>query len=170
MAGITSSFRFKPLITGTTKTTPSPLESKLFGHRLYNPNSINSNSVSFSSTSTISTITARYGGGSRPSGSGGSRRYQKIQVEEDPALNISSIRYSRRQFSHFTCIYVCNCAYICVYSSAWFWNRSATVRLIDEEQNMVSALFCFCIYVCLVAEKMLGKKVRKIWSFVEVVV
>ncbi|GMY35598.1 translation initiation factor IF3-4, chloroplastic [Fagus crenata] len=109
MAGITSSFRFKPLITGTTKTTPSPLESKLFGHRFYNPNSINSNSVSFSSTSTISTITARYGGGSRPSGSGGSRRYQKIQVEEDPALNISSI-------------------------------RSATVRLIDEEQNMVGVV------------------------------
>uniref|UniRef100_A0A2N9FX10 Translation initiation factor 3 N-terminal domain-containing protein n=1 Tax=Fagus sylvatica TaxID=28930 RepID=A0A2N9FX10_FAGSY len=88
MAGITSSFRFKPLITGTTKTTPSPLESKLFGHRFYNPNSINSNSVSFSSTSTISTITARYGGGSRP------------------------LRF----------------------------RRSATVRLIDEEQNMVGVV------------------------------
>lgn len=161
MAGITSSFRFKPLITGTTKTTPSPLESKLFGHRLYNPNSINSNSVSFSSTSTISTITARYGGGSRPSGSGGSRRYQKIQVEEDPALNISSIRYSRRQFSHFTCIYVCNCAYICVYSSAWFWNRSATVRLIDEEQNMVSGFFVFVSMFVWLLRKCWEKKWEK---------
>ncbi|KAL0013493.1 hypothetical protein SO802_000562 [Lithocarpus litseifolius] len=94
MAGITStsssssSFGFKPFLT---KTTPfSTLESKLFGLRFSNPYSVNPNSVSLSSS--VSAITARYGGGSRPSGPGGSRRFQKSDSDDDQALNISSIR------------------------------------------------------------------------------
>ncbi|KAM4125680.1 hypothetical protein ACJW30_01G330800 [Castanea mollissima] len=92
MAGITSSssssFCFKPFLT---KTTPfSTLESKLFGLRFSNPNSVNSNSVSLSPS--VSAITARYGGGSRPSGPGGSRRFQKSDSDDEQALDISSIR------------------------------------------------------------------------------
>ncbi|XP_062158051.1 translation initiation factor IF3-4, chloroplastic [Alnus glutinosa] len=110
MAGITSSFPFKPLLTRTsTKTTLSPLESKLFGVRLLcYPYAIKSNSSSVSSNLTGS-ITARYGGGFRPSGSGNSKRFRKSDSDEDQALDISTI-------------------------------RSDKVRLIDDKQNMVGVV------------------------------
>ncbi|KAK6248204.1 hypothetical protein QUC31_019769 [Theobroma cacao] len=101
MAGITTSFPFKPLPTRPTKTIPlllSSLESKLFGLHFRNPNSFSSSS---SSLHCSAAITARYGGDSRFSGPGRSRRN-----DEDQALDISGI-------------------------------RSDSVRLIDEQQNMV---------------------------------
>ncbi|EOY31474.1 Translation initiation factor 3 protein isoform 1 [Theobroma cacao] len=101
MAGITTSFPFKPLPTRPTKTIPllrSSLESKLFGLHFRNANSFSSSS---SSLHCSAAITARYGGDSRFSGPGRSRRN-----DEDQALDISGI-------------------------------RSDSVRLIDEQQNMV---------------------------------
>lgn len=92
MAGITSSFACKPLLTRTTKTKPSLLESNLFGVRLYNPDTIRSCSISLSS-SLSGSITARYGGGSRSSGSGNSRQYRKSDSDDEQALDISTIRW-----------------------------------------------------------------------------
>ncbi|KAK9275481.1 hypothetical protein L1049_022748 [Liquidambar formosana] len=113
MAGITSSFPFKPLLS-RTKTTPSPplsftsFESKLFGLRLCNPNfSKHDPHISLSSSSPPGSITARYGGGGGGSRSG-SRRPQQSDIDDD-ALDMSSI-------------------------------RSASVRLIDEQQNMVGVV------------------------------
>ncbi|KAG6676391.1 translation initiation factor IF3-4, chloroplastic [Carya illinoinensis] len=105
MDGITSSFACKPLLTRATKMKPSLLESSLFGVRLYNPDTIRPSSISLSS-SLAGSITARYGGGSRFSGSGNSRQYRKSDSDDEKALDISTI-------------------------------RSATVRLIDDKQNMV---------------------------------
>ncbi|XVF47885.1 hypothetical protein PTKIN_Ptkin03bG0146100 [Pterospermum kingtungense] len=99
MAGIATSFPFKPLPTRPTKTIPlllSSLESKLFGLHFRNPNSFSSSSLQCSAA-----ITARFGGDSRSSGPGRSK-----QNDEEQALDLSSI-------------------------------RSDSVRLIDEQQNMV---------------------------------
>lgn len=103
MAGITGSFPFNPLLTRTsTKTTPSPFESKLFGVRLLcNHYAIKSNFISISSNRSGS-ITSRYGGGFRSSGSGNSKRFRKSDPsDEDQALDISTVRYLR--------LYICVC-------------------------------------------------------------
>ncbi|KAF6176489.1 hypothetical protein GIB67_007872 [Kingdonia uniflora] len=86
MAGITttsSSFTFKPISFST--------KSELFGVRLTN----NPNFIKFDSSRSVLSVSiiARFGG-SRPS-SGGARRsreFRKVEVEEDPALDIASIR------------------------------------------------------------------------------
>ncbi|KAG6625584.1 hypothetical protein I3843_16G105800 [Carya illinoinensis] len=109
MAGIASCFPSKPLLTRTLTATPSRLDSKLFGVRLFNIGTIKSSSISLSSTLGGSSVTARYGGGFRPSGPRNSRQYRKSDSDDDQALDISTI-------------------------------RSATVRLIDEKQNMVGVL------------------------------
>ncbi|OMP01635.1 Translation initiation factor 3 [Corchorus capsularis] len=101
MAGITTSIHLKPLPTRHTKTIPlllSSLESK-FGIHFRSTNSFPSSSLHCSAV-----ITARYGGDSRFSGPGRSKKN-----DDDQALDISSI-------------------------------RSDTVRLIDEEQNMVGVV------------------------------
>ncbi|KAJ9557937.1 hypothetical protein OSB04_012551 [Centaurea solstitialis] len=100
MAGITTTScsipPFKQPISG------SHFQSKLFHLRLDFPNS----SISRGCT----TITCRYGGGGGGySRQGDTRRPKKNASDDDPALDISSI-------------------------------RSTTVRLIDEEQNMVGVV------------------------------
>ncbi|XP_054821276.1 translation initiation factor IF3-4, chloroplastic isoform X2 [Prosopis cineraria] len=101
MAGITSTFPFKLIHSTTSSTSPyllSPLsssDSKLFGFRLSNPNSLKLDppvSISFAP------VTARYGGGD-------SRRYRN-NSDDEQVLDLDNI-------------------------------RSDTVRLIDENQNMV---------------------------------
>jgi len=46
-----------------------------------------------------------------------------------------------------------------------FDNRSATVRLIDAKQNMVSSFFCFCVYVSVRVWWLRKWWEKKIWSF-----
>ncbi|CAK9168880.1 unnamed protein product [Ilex paraguariensis] len=109
MAGLTSTFPFKPLLS-KPKPSPSPplslslFDSKLFGLRLPNSNSFTSASP-ISSASPVS-ISARYGGGGGGSFRTGPRDYQRSRSDEDPSLDMSTI-------------------------------RSDSVRLIDENQNMV---------------------------------
>lgn len=93
MAGIASCFPSKPLLTRTLTATPSRLDSKLFGVRLFNIGTIKSSSISLSSTLGGSSVTARYGGGFRPSGPRNSRQYRKSDSDDDQALDISTIRY-----------------------------------------------------------------------------
>jgi hypothetical protein len=154
MAGITSASSSScfPLVTRTTttKTTHyalclSSLDSKLFGLRFHNPNLSKPDSLPCSSPSPVTT--ARFGGPR----SYDSRRPRKSDSDDDQALNISSIRWLLLLMAIFV----------------WFWNeincnlqfffnfffcRSATVRLIDQQQNMVS-LKKWNVVFCLVAEK-----------------
>ncbi|KAB1211973.1 Translation initiation factor IF-3 [Morella rubra] len=112
MAGITgSSFPCKPLVDRTTKTGPFLLESKLFGVRLFNAYSIKPKSFSLSS-SLRGSITGRYGGGggSRFSGPGNSRGSRQQRDSDEDKALDISTI------------------------------RSATVRLIDDKQNMVGVL------------------------------
>ncbi|XP_054821274.1 translation initiation factor IF3-4, chloroplastic isoform X1 [Prosopis cineraria] len=104
MAGITSTFPFKLIHSTTSSTSPyllSPLsssDSKLFGFRLSNPNSLKLDppvSISFAP------VTARYGGGD-------SRRYRN-NSDDEQVLDLDNI-------------------------------RSDTVRLIDENQNMIGVV------------------------------
>lgn len=99
MAGIAISIPFKPLPNRPSKTIPlllSSLQSKLLGLHFRNPKNISSSSLHCSAA-----ITSRYGGDSRFSGPGRSKK-----KDEDQALDLSGI-------------------------------RSDSVRLIDEQQNMV---------------------------------
>ncbi|XP_022755342.1 translation initiation factor IF3-4, chloroplastic-like isoform X2 [Durio zibethinus] len=99
MAGIATSFPFKPLPTRTTKLVPlllSSLESKLFELHFRYPNSFSSSSLHCSAS-----ITTRFAGDSRFSGPVRSK-----QKDEDQDLDLSGI-------------------------------GSDSVRLIDEQQNMV---------------------------------
>ncbi|XP_010265524.1 PREDICTED: uncharacterized protein LOC104603245 [Nelumbo nucifera] len=113
MAGLTSSFPFKPFLSQRTPPSTlclSPLESKLLGIRLCNPNSARIDcSASLSFAPQVS-ITARFGG-YRPSPGNirRSRDTRKAEFEADSALDMSSI-------------------------------RSDSVRLIDEQQNMVGVV------------------------------
>ncbi|KAJ4959078.1 hypothetical protein NE237_026189 [Protea cynaroides] len=115
MAGITSSFPFKMVVSQrTTRTNPlyfSSLESKLFGVRFSNPNLVKFDCCrSFPSASQLS-VTARSGGGYRvgPGDSRRSREAKQANSSADSSLDISSI-------------------------------RSASVRLIDGQQNMVGVV------------------------------
>ena len=86
MAGIATIFPLKPLPIRPTKTIPlllSSLESKLFGLQFRSPNSFSSSSIHCSAA-----ITARYGGDSRFSGPGRSKKN-----DEDQALDLSVIRF-----------------------------------------------------------------------------
>ncbi|KAI4344306.1 hypothetical protein L6164_011550 [Bauhinia variegata] len=111
MAGITSSIPLKLLLTRTTKMTQCVLplsfsESKVFGCRFCISNSLKMDSSA--SVSLVSSVTARYGGVSRSSNYGGSRRLQS-DSDSDEALDMSSL-------------------------------RSKSVRLIDQNQNMVGVV------------------------------
>ncbi|XP_004287146.1 PREDICTED: translation initiation factor IF-3, chloroplastic-like [Fragaria vesca subsp. vesca] len=109
MAGITTSFASKPILS---KTTPfhSSFSSKLFGLRFNHVYLINSSSCSSLSSSAItSPVTARFGGGGPRRSSNDRRRQQSDAEDDDKALDISSI-------------------------------RSATVRLIDQKQEMVGVV------------------------------
>ncbi|KAL6223715.1 hypothetical protein ACLB2K_002573 [Fragaria x ananassa] len=109
MAGITTSFASKPILS---KTTPfhSSLSSKLFGLRFNHVYLINSSSCSsLSSSAVVSPVTARFGGGGPRRLSNDRRRQQSDAEDDDKALDISSI-------------------------------RSATVRLIDQKQEMVGVV------------------------------
>ncbi|KAJ7955661.1 Translation initiation factor IF-3 [Quillaja saponaria] len=110
MAGITTSFPSRLILTRNTKTTPylvafSSFQSRVFGCRLCNPNLLklySSVSLSFNNC-----VTARFGG-SRSSGYGDSRRRQSYS-EDDEALDMATI-------------------------------KSDSVRLIDDKQNMVGVV------------------------------
>ncbi|KAF8400500.1 hypothetical protein HHK36_013798 [Tetracentron sinense] len=116
MAGITSSFPFKPFLS---QKTPKPsslclssLNSTLRGFPLRNPNFLKLNCVRSASASfaSQSSITARYGGyRPGPSPSRRPREKRQVEIEDDPALDVFSI-------------------------------RSASVRLLDAEQNMVGVV------------------------------
>ncbi|KAL7193481.1 hypothetical protein ACSBR2_025152 [Camellia fascicularis] len=113
MAGFTSTFPFKPLLSSSTPKPSllslSSFDSKLFGLRISNPDFFNSTSH-FSALRC--SISARYGGGgggSSRSGSGDNRRSKQSNSDDDQALDMSTV-------------------------------RSDTVRLIDVQQNMVGVV------------------------------
>ncbi|CAL5374699.1 unnamed protein product [Camellia sinensis] len=114
MAGFTSTFPFKPLLSSSAPKPSllslSSFDSKLFGLRISNPDFFNSTSH-FSALRC--SISARYGGGSgggsSRSGSGDYRRSKQSNSDDDQALDMSTV-------------------------------RSDTVRLIDAQQNMVGVL------------------------------
>lgn len=97
MAGITTSFASKPILSRTTGgTTPFSfsLSSKLFGLRFNDVYLINSSSCSALSSTVSSPITARFGGGG-PRRSSNDRRSRQSDVEDDDkALDISTIRWT----------------------------------------------------------------------------
>ncbi|KAM5548236.1 translation initiation factor IF3-4, chloroplastic-like [Rosa sericea] len=115
MAGITTSFASKPILSRTTpKTTPFPFslssfESKLFGLRFNTVYLINPSSCSSLSSAVSSPVTARFGGGGPRRSSNDRRRQQSDAEDDDKALDISTI-------------------------------RSASVRLIDQKQEMVGVV------------------------------
>ncbi|KAK9947320.1 hypothetical protein M0R45_002951 [Rubus argutus] len=112
MAGITTSFASKPVLSRTTGgTTPFSfsLSSKLFGLRFNNFYLINSSSCSSLSSTVSSPITARFGGGGPRRSSNDRRSRQSDAEDDDKALDISTI-------------------------------RSASVRLIDQKQEMVGVV------------------------------
>ncbi|CAL9227492.1 unnamed protein product [Arabidopsis halleri] len=107
MAGITSTVGFNSILAGATKTVSHPVKSKLFGLQLCLPE-FSIVSLSPYHHRCCAAITCRYGGG----GGGGSRfpgdrRGRQKESEDDDSLDISAI------------------------------SRSATVRLIDDQQNMI---------------------------------
>ncbi|GMP35933.1 hypothetical protein CsSME_00008202 [Camellia sinensis var. sinensis] len=114
MAGFTSTFPFKPLLSSSAPKPSllslSSFDSKLFGLRISNPDFFNSTSH-FSALRC--SISARYGGasggGSSRSGSGDYRRSKQSNSDDDQALDMSTV-------------------------------RSDTVRLIDAQQNMVGVV------------------------------
>ncbi|XP_061347456.1 translation initiation factor IF3-4, chloroplastic-like [Gastrolobium bilobum] len=88
MAGITSfPFKLFTTATGTRSTIFSSYDSKLFGLPLSTPNSL---SISLS-PSLPPYITARYGGGSRSSDYGDSRR-RKPDSDDEQALDLSILK------------------------------------------------------------------------------
>ncbi|KAK7329909.1 hypothetical protein VNO77_24091 [Canavalia gladiata] len=99
MAGITT-FPFKLFHTRTSHLFSSS-DSKFFGLPLTNPYFLKSHSSLSISLSLPAYVTARYGGGSRPSDSG--------ESDDDQALDLSTL-------------------------------RSDTVRLIDQNQDMVGVV------------------------------
>lgn len=92
MAGITSTFPFKLIHRQTSITSPyllpplSSFDSRLFGFRLSNPNSLKLDSPVSISFTPGSSVTARYGGG------GDSRRWRS-DSDDDQALDMSTLRY-----------------------------------------------------------------------------
>lgn len=88
---VTGSFPFKPSLkqysTPPSVLSFSPLQSKLFGLRLPRPGLARINLL----LSLRSSITARYGGGSRPSGSG-DRRSRQSDSDDMKTLDVSTIR------------------------------------------------------------------------------
>ncbi|XP_021899260.1 translation initiation factor IF3-2, chloroplastic [Carica papaya] len=95
MAGITGALPFNPLFLSPAKTAPtsslslSSFESRLFGYHLRQ-----NNVAPFALSSSLRSFTtrARYGGGSRFSGSGDSRRSRKSDSDDDQVLDVSTIR------------------------------------------------------------------------------
>eukprot|EP00262_Sarcandra_glabra_P016508 TRINITY_DN540_c0_g1_i2.p1 TRINITY_DN540_c0_g1~~TRINITY_DN540_c0_g1_i2.p1 ORF type:complete len:272 (+),score=46.53 TRINITY_DN540_c0_g1_i2:127-942(+) len=89
MAGITSTFPFKPLSSQRIKLSPPPFDSNPCRFHLRNPNFFAINRVS---SAARSSITARYGGFRPNQGDSRRSRDSRKVVESDPALDISSIR------------------------------------------------------------------------------
>lgn len=151
MAGITTSCSLKPV--PCRKTTPYPLtlsssDSKFFSFRIRDPNF--DSLVSLSSTLATTPINSRYGGGgggSRYSGPD-SRRSRQSDSEDEQALDLSTIRLIK--FNWFVIIVFLLSEMMKNWNWSvvpWWliWNRSDSVRLIDEQQNMVS--LCVCLYI-----------------------
>ncbi|GMP35931.1 hypothetical protein CsSME_00008202 [Camellia sinensis var. sinensis] len=96
MAGFTSTFPFKPLLSSSAPKPSllslSSFDSKLFGLRISNPDFFNSTSH-FSALRC--SISARYGGasggGSSRSGSGDYRRSKQSNSDDDQALDMSTV-------------------------------------------------------------------------------
>ncbi|KAA8522850.1 hypothetical protein F0562_009273 [Nyssa sinensis] len=111
MAGLASTYPYKPLLSrpNLQPFRISSFDSKLFGLRLYNSNFFTSNFLIFASSSALhGSISARYGGGSFRSGPGDYRRSRDSRQSNEDDQALDTSTI-----------------------------RSATVRLIDEQQNMV---------------------------------
>ncbi|XP_059637700.1 translation initiation factor IF3-4, chloroplastic-like [Cornus florida] len=118
MASLARTLPFNPLFPSRPRAQPlslSSFDSNLFGLHLYNPNLVNSNSLihaAYSSSAHHGSISARYGGGSSRFGGGDYRRSRDARQSSNEDDQALDISTI----------------------------KSATVRLIDERQNMVGVV------------------------------
>lgn len=129
MAGLTSTFHH-PCKSQLPKTfKPFSIHLHTFSLRILSPKATRYPSIS-------TTISARYGGGG---GGGGGRRPKPV---EDEALDFSLVKWvCESAYSWDKVLIFTNCCVVVLISLVW--NRSDTVRLIDQQQKMVS--YCVCV-------------------------
>lgn len=140
-------------MSGITTTTV-PVKLKLFDTRI-SPLFSSSIPHSLSFHYSPSHATVRYGVSLRTSAYGNNFRRPPPSNEADneEALDLSKIRYSNSSIADFFLPFLISIfALNYVTFGFWIWNRSGTVRLIDQSQNMVCFRFVLLWFQCFLAE------------------